>query len=70
MKADSTIRRELSRLHRFASSGEGTVAERRFAYAIACAIRWARDDTRGWPSPLEDAKAQAQCLANDLDSTP
>jgi hypothetical protein len=70
MKADSTIHRELRRLHRFAQSGEGSVAERRIAYAVACAIRWAREDTKGWPAPLEDVKAQAQCLANDSESTP
>lgn len=38
----------------------------RTAQAMETAIRWATEETVGWPKPHKEAEEMAQCLKNDL----
>lgn len=71
MKSERTVKRELRRLRRFidenqASISPAVILQRRVAHEVECAIRWAREDIRGWPAPLEMAAAGAHVLGNEL----
>lgn len=55
MKAESTVQREVRRLRRYIDAHPMTV-ESKVAYIMECAIRWAREDTRGWSAPLADVE--------------
>ena len=48
MKADSIVKRNLARVSRLRQSHPDLVV-RRVAWAIEHAVRWAREDVRGWP---------------------
>ena len=40
---------------------------RRIAYAVEQGIRWAREDTVGWPDPANDVRADAALLRQELE---
>lgn len=66
MKSKAVVNRELRRLRKAIDGTELSIAERRIAYAIECAILWATTETVGWSRPLETAKENAECLKQDL----
>lgn len=41
-------------------------AERRVAYGMECAIRWAREETAGWEAPAILARNLAKMLRHDM----
>lgn len=65
MKADSTIKRELKKLRHIVENNPDHY-EARFAQAMETAIKWAREDTHGWPSPSKEAIEMPKCLKIDL----
>ena len=65
MKAQSTIRRNLKELRAIIETSNNPI-ETRIAYAMEQAVRWAVEDTRGWPSLAKDAKDNADILASEL----
>jgi hypothetical protein len=67
-KSDALVKRELRRLRRFIDSSNDPI-DRRIAYVVETAIRWARQDTVGWPTPLKDALANADLLRTELART-
>lgn len=70
IKADRTVKRELARLRKFIDGAPEDTIEKRMAYTIETAIRWAREPgIREWPAPLEEAMAQAKCLRQELGRT-
>lgn len=66
MKPDRTVRRELNRLRRIGIEGNGDPALTRVSQAIEYGIRWAREETRGWDLPLEEAGSLAAIMRQEL----
>lgn len=69
MKADSTIRRELRELRelrRYIDGLGGDPLTKRIAWEIEQAIRWAREDVRDWPRPLESATSAADIIRDEF----
>jgi hypothetical protein len=64
MKAQSTINRELRRLRKFIETDSDLLATR-VAWAVEHAIRWAREDTGGWPSPLTSARSTVELIRKE-----
>lgn len=68
MKADSTVKKELRRLRAFIDSpGEDELAKR-IAWEVEHAIRWAREDVKGWPNPLASAANCADLVRSQIKS--
>ncbi len=67
MKSDATIRKHLRQLRAYIDADATPVMERRIAYEVECAIRWAREDTVKWETPVESAKSCAKLLRSELD---
>lgn len=65
MKADSTMRRHEKALRELVETDPDPVVQR-VAYAMETALRWARLDTVGWPTPPVDAVEIARYLRKDL----
>lgn len=70
MKAEATITRHLRQLRRECIDGSNDLIEKRIAYAMEVAVRWAREDVRGWPGLAEEARASAQLLRQALKLLP
>lgn len=66
MKADSTIRKELRRLCAAIDSPDTDNLTKRVAYEVEQAIRWAREDVKKWPSPLESAFSGANLIREEV----
>jgi len=68
MKSYSTIRRHLRDLRRGIDQSTDPVFLR-IAYAMECAVRWAREDTVDWPSLRVEAEIEAKLLKDELCTT-
>lgn len=65
MKADSSIKRELRRLRQTIESPDTDNLTKRVAWEIEQAIRWAREDVRGWATPTESAFSGANLIREE-----
>jgi hypothetical protein len=65
VKAPSTVRRHLKGLRDIVETSKDPI-EIRIAYAMEQAVRWAVEDTSGWPSLADEARANTQILRNEL----
>jgi hypothetical protein len=61
IKKPVTVAREIRRLRKLIDSDPDKVRTR-VAYAVETALRWATEDTTGWPPPSKDVLLQADCL--------
>lgn len=66
MKADSTVKRELRQLRKLINDAEADALTKRIAWEIEQAIRWAREDVKGWPSPLASAVSGANMIRDEI----
>lgn len=66
MKSDATIRRRLKELRAECIDGQADPVLMRIAYAMECAIRWAREDTVGWETPANEARLLAEMLHREI----
>lgn len=64
MKSRATIRRATKAL-RVLIDGSDDPYERRIAYAMETALRWASLDTVNWPSMEKEAKTLARLLRDE-----
>ena len=69
MKAESTIRKELASLEKLISR-KGSPGTSRLAYIVHEAIRWAREDTRGWPAPSSEIQKDLILLLREVGKKP
>jgi hypothetical protein len=67
MKAESTVRRKLAYLRKHFIKDNPDLVLVRVAQGIEYGIRWAREDTRGWPSPNLEAVVLAQLIREEID---
>lgn len=67
VKSDSTIRRNLRALRKICETSKDPI-ESRMAQAMESAIRWAREDTRGWPQMDVEAREMTKILRRDIQS--
>lgn len=65
-KSPATIKRHLKQLRSEVINGDDPVASR-VAYAMEQAIRWATENTRGWPSLAEQARIESAWLRLDIE---
>jgi hypothetical protein len=63
--SERTIKRRLKELRKLIDASKDP-AERRIAYGMECAIRWAREETVGWEAPVVTARDLAVMLRNEL----
>lgn len=66
MKSKTTIRKHLRELRQLIENTDDPL-ERQIAYAMETAVRWATEETVGWPGLREEAKAEARILAKELE---
>lgn len=66
MKSERTVKRHLRELRRECIDGPNDVIGRRIAYAMEVAVRWAREDTRGWQGLADEARSEASLLREKL----
>lgn len=66
MKAERTVRKELRRLREFIESPETDNLAKRVAWEVEQAIRWAREDVKDWPTPLESAVSGANLIHDEV----
>lgn len=60
-----TIKRRLKEL-RALIDNDPDPAVQRIAYGMETAIRWATEDTKGWPSPAQESQLLAKMLRQEL----
>lgn len=60
-----TIKRRLKELRTLIDTSKDPCVTR-IAYGMECAIRWAIEDTSGWPSPEEEALILGDILRREL----
>jgi O-succinylbenzoate synthase len=65
-KAASTIKRNLHDLRKLIDDPKSTPSEKRIAYAMETAIRWATEETVGWSDMASEAKLSAELLKGEL----
>lgn len=63
--SDRTIKRRLKELRTLIDYSKDP-AELRIAYAMECGIRWAREETVDWDSPVQTARDSATILRREL----
>ena len=66
MKSERTIHQHLRALRRVIEDESTDLVTCRIAYEIETAIRWAREDTVGWPRPVQMARDAAHRLKRDM----
>ena len=66
MKADSTINRELRALRHYIDSPDADPLTARIAWEVEQAIRWARQDVKAWPRPLDSAAGCANLIRQEM----
>jgi hypothetical protein len=66
LKSPATIKRQLEQLRTAVIESDDVVASR-IAYAMECAVRWAREKTVGWPSLADQARIEAKFLRKELE---
>jgi hypothetical protein len=69
MKAQSTVRKHLRALRCFIEDSETPIIDKRIAYEIETAIRWAREDVVGWEPPVQQAATGGMLLRRELEKT-
>ena len=62
MRADSTIKKELRRLRVLIDDPDTDSVTQRVAWEVEHAIRWAREDVKGWPSPTASVVDGAELI--------
>lgn len=60
-----TIRKRLKELRELVDNHPDPAVQR-IAYGMETVIRWATEDTVGWKTPAEDAKATAALLRSEM----
>lgn len=65
MKAQSSVDREMNRLRRLCESVDDPLLAR-IAWEVLHAIRWAREDTTGWPKPTSSAISATNLIREDM----
>lgn len=65
MKCDRTIKKHLKELRTLIDDDATDVVTRRVAYEVECAIRWAREDTVGWETPVESVAGCVSLLVRE-----
>lgn len=66
MKTNSTINRELRALRSYIDSPDADPLTSRIAWEVEQAIRWARQDVKSWPRPLDSASSCASLLRQEI----
>ena len=66
MKAQSTVKKHLRELRALIDSSDDDPATMRIAYAMECAVRWATENTTGWPGLAAEAKILSGLLKKEL----
>lgn len=65
---EDKIKRELKKLRTLIENNEDDPVLSRIAYEMETAIRWATEDTTGWPSPREQAISGSKMLKSELEN--
>ena len=65
MKSDRTVQRELRKLRRECIEGQPNPVLTHVALAMDMAVRWAREDVRGWPSLADEARLVVRMIQTD-----
>jgi hypothetical protein len=60
-----TIKKRLTELRDLVDHNPDPIVQR-IAYGMESAIRWATEDTKGWPAPEAEAKLLAKFLREEL----
>lgn len=68
-KGRTTMRKAMKDL-RVAIDNDPDPIVRRVAYGMEMVLRWSRMDTKGWKTPVEEAKATAELLRDELKLPP
>lgn len=68
MKADATIKKELKALRDLIDSPDTDNLTKRVAWEIEQAIRWAREDVKQWPRPVNSAISGANLIRQEVKS--
>lgn len=68
MKADRTIKRELKALRELIDRPGADNLTKRIAWEAEQAIRWAREDVKQWPRPIESAMSGANLIRQEVKS--
>lgn len=63
--SEKTIKKSLKDLRTLVDESRDPAVQR-IAYAMETAIRWATEDTKGWPKPDQEAKLLAKMLREEL----
>lgn len=66
----ATIKRELKKLRAVIEADGPILLEPRIAQAIEYGIRWATEETVGWPRPVKEASVLAAIVRNEMKQTP
>lgn len=66
MKAERTIKKELKALRELIDSPDTDNLTKRVAWEIEQAIRWAREDVKQWPRPVESAVSCANLISQEV----
>jgi hypothetical protein len=66
VKSDRSVKTNLIQLRHLIDSTSDPILKR-IAYAIETAVRWAREDVRGWPDLVEEAEAEAALLKKEIE---
>jgi len=68
MKADRTVKKELKALRKLIDSPDTDRLTKRVAWEVEHAIRWAREDVKQWPRPIESAMSGANLIRQEAKS--
>lgn len=60
------IQKEIRTLRRMIESDETDLLECRLAQVAEDTLRWATEDTEGWPSPSKDVVGMAKIVRSDI----
>jgi hypothetical protein len=66
MKAERTVRKELKALRDLIDSPDADSLTKRVAWEVEQAIRWAREDVKQWPRPVESAVSGANLIREEV----
>ena len=66
MKAESTIKRQIGELRKYAET-DGDPIGARIAWCVEHALRWAIEDVKGWPNRVVDVQETANLIRRDLE---
>lgn len=66
MKAERTVKKELRALRQLIDSPDTDNLTKRVAWEVEQAIRWAREDVKDWPRPIESAMSGANLIREEV----